>query len=95
MDHLRAALLDWVACSNQPVSEVENPWFRRVLAVLHHDVLQVSIEMMRFNILHEVARVEGEIFGALEGEFKQSEIAFFLDIPAELSCRPTASNSLS
>ncbi|KXS17301.1 hypothetical protein M427DRAFT_30452 [Gonapodya prolifera JEL478] len=61
VDRLQAALLNWVACSNQPISKVESPWFWQVLAVLHHNPPEIGIEMIRFDIPQEMARVEGVI----------------------------------
>jgi len=62
----RAALLDWVAASNQPLTEPTNEWFVRVQRVLNPDAPVVSSDMLRYDIPREVDRLEGIVKGLLE-----------------------------
>ena len=59
-------LVDWVACSNQPLSKVESEWFRRVTQVLHPKPPNISASMLAFDIPREVEQVEGLIVRILK-----------------------------
>ncbi|KAJ3304341.1 hypothetical protein HDU93_006370, partial [Gonapodya sp. JEL0774] len=57
----RDAMLDWVATSDQPLTEPSNEWFLRLLRTVNPDLPSLSADMIRLDARLELQRLEAVI----------------------------------
>ncbi|KAJ3339194.1 hypothetical protein HDU93_008487 [Gonapodya sp. JEL0774] len=65
-DAYRAAVLNWVVASDQPLSEPSNWWFLQMMAVACPEAPRISADMIRGDILDKMERLDGILYKLLE-----------------------------